>query len=115
MSEWPVHVDPIYGCWLWQGPLNRDGYGRHANTFAHIAVYRSLVGDPAGKLLDHLCRRRACVRPTHLEPVTSRENTLRASWRRRANQERCPRGHELYRHGRRTPEGGFCCLICDTP
>jgi len=29
--------------------------------------------------LDHLCRNRACVRPSHLEPVTQTENIRRGA------------------------------------
>lgn len=69
-------------CWIWAGRLNRNGYGRawHAGAepVAHRAVYEVLVGDvPAGHLLDHLCRRRACCNPDHVEPVLPRVNVAR--------------------------------------
>lgn len=38
-----------------------------------------LIGPIAdGMTLDHLCRNPACVNPAHLEPVSQRENNLRA-------------------------------------
>lgn len=73
-------------CWLWQGEMNRNGYGRvwvnGKRLMAHRVVYESLRG-PIGEglLLDHLCRNRACCNPDHLEPVTHRENTLRGEAR----------------------------------
>ena len=45
---------------------------------AHRWSYQHHIGPvPEGLVLDHLCRVRHCVNPDHLEPVTSRENTLR--------------------------------------
>lgn len=112
-DRWTVRVDG-YGCWLWSGKRDPDGYGRLGSELAHRVVYQDAVRQLApGEELDHLCRRKACVRPSHLEPVGHRENKRRMPWRRRANQERCSRGHELYRVGRRTPEGGFVCRSCD--
>ena len=71
-------------CWVWTGcisPATGYGYfgGRKAGTqLAHRIAYQYLVGPiPPGKHLDHLCRRRECLRPSHLEPVTPRENIRR--------------------------------------
>ncbi|MFB8182628.1 HNH endonuclease signature motif containing protein [Streptomyces sp. NPDC055966] len=71
-------------CWVWTGYINSvTGYGnfggRKAGTqLVHRIAYQYLVGPiPAGKHLDHLCRRRECLRPSHLEPVTPRENIRR--------------------------------------
>lgn len=70
-------------CWLWTRHLTR-GYGRvrifNNRLKAHRVFYQLLVGNiPDGLQLDHLCRVKACCNPEHLEPVTSRENTLRGT------------------------------------
>jgi hypothetical protein len=82
------------GCWLWLGQVNQWGYGHFGRTLApgvhrtvkaHRFAYTLLVGPiPGGLTLDHLCGRRACVRPDHLEPVTNAENLRRRHARRRA-------------------------------
>lgn len=82
-----VRVCEHTNCWLWQGELNRNGYGRvwisGRRLMTHRVVYELLVGEiPQGLLLDHVkerCSSRACCNPAHLEPVTPRENTLRGS------------------------------------
>jgi len=85
------------GCWLWTRSRSRDGYGwasLHDKTHqAHRLVYRLLVGEPpTGMILDHICRVRHCVNPSHLEPVTPRENIKRSPI---------------------TPAGAERCLRCD--
>lgn len=70
------------GCWNWRLALNTGGYGlcfrRDWRGLAHRFTYTHLVGTiPDGMQLDHLCRKRACVNPDHLEPVTAATNVQR--------------------------------------
>ena len=64
--------EPNSGCWLWIGPLHRNGYGHlarieHGDRLAHRVVYESERGPiPLGLTLDHLCRVRSCVNPAQL-------------------------------------------------
>ena len=72
-------------CWTWQGSGTGTGYGMFwdgkRRVLAHRWSYEYFVGEiPEGLTIDHLCRQRSCVRPSHLEPVTLKENIGRA-WR----------------------------------
>lgn len=117
-DRWPVLVDPIWGCEIWQGKVDRDGYGvwwrngkaHHAHRFA----YERDVGPiPEGMVADHLCRNRLCSRASHLELVTQSENEKRKSWKYRARRQRCPRGHDLAFNAMVTPHGGRLCRLCN--
>lgn len=89
-------------CWLWLGG-KRNGYGRinwqkGSIKSVHRVSYELLRGSvPEGLVLDHLCRNRACINPSHLEPVTQQENVLRGEGltAHRARQSVCIRGHPL--------------------
>lgn len=112
-------VDRTGACWLWTAATHDEGYGRFWDGArlvpAHRWAYLSLVGPiPEGLHLDHLCRTRACVNPAHLEPVTPRENTLRAPvTRARAGQVACVHGHAFTPGNTITkPNGTRKCREC---
>lgn len=107
-------LDPIYGCEIVTTRLDRDGYAFHGKTRAHIVAWVREHGPIAeGLVLDHLCRRRNCRAPHHLEPVDQGENERRKSWRYRARRTKCPRGHDLTITAIITPEGGRVCRTCN--
>lgn len=103
-------------CWTFMGAL-RNGYGAVGiggqTVYAHRYVYERLVGPvPSGLVIDHLCRNRACVNPTHLEPVSQRENCLRGE-RAGIRAFACPQGHPYSQENTYTnPQGGRSCRTC---
>lgn len=113
--------------WIWKGPLNRNGYGylevrergRRRKRMAHIAMWEIYHGSvPKRKLLDHTCRIRRCVSPSHLEPVTPRVNTLRGEGPTAvlAKKTHCLRGHPFDRKNtrrRRDGKGRRICRSCE--
>ncbi len=80
------------GCWEWNAYRIKAGYGRFWNgettKSAHRCAYEYAVGPiPEGLQVDHICRNRSCVRPSHLEAVTLSEN------QRRTRKITCDKGH----------------------
>ena len=82
-TERRLFRDNIYedesSCWLWRGRKDHHGYGRFnaggKNIPAHKYSFEYFKGPlPEGLEIHHKCRIRNCVKPTHLEPVTHREN-----------------------------------------
>lgn len=74
--------DPDTGCLLYGGG-HVHGYSilqvNGTTTTAHRASYRIMVGEPPnGYEIDHLCRVRNCIQPSHLEAVTKAENIRRS-------------------------------------
>ncbi len=113
-------VEKTTTCWLWKGALCWDGYAqfRLYGKFpkAHRVSYELLVGNiPEGMTLDHLCRVRHCVNPSHLEVVTLRENLLRgnAVSAINARKRECIRGHSLSGENLVTVVGKRQCRKCN--
>lgn len=109
------------GCWRSTGSLTPKGYARFKfddrSGSGHRFAYLALVGPiPEGLELDHRCRVRHCVNPTHLEPVTHLENLNRRKpseeWAR-SLPTHCVNGHEYTPDKTYTrPNGKRDCRIC---
>lgn len=114
------------GCWIWQKNRNHKGYGQlcvridGASYYrkAHRMSFEAFVGAiPEGLEIDHLCRVRSCVNPAHLEPVTSRENTMRGEGPAAVNAAKtaCKRGHVFDALNTRVRGNGHRhCRTCDS-
>ena len=115
----PADRPELGSCWTRNAWVNSDtGYafwqvGRHGKTTAHRYSYELVYGSIPPELhIDHLCRVRTCVRPSHLEAVTPAENARRAA-SVRIRKTHCPKGHEyaganLYVTGKNQ----HVCRIC---
>ena len=117
------------GCWLWTASTLGGGYGQfrqravQVSPYAHRVAYELLIGPiPEGLELDHLCRVRHCVNPTHLEAVTHQENMVRgagvsgrlyAGVYPSSRKTHCPRGHEYDEANTRRYNGRRHCRACD--
>ncbi|PYQ25660.1 MAG: HNH endonuclease [Acidobacteria bacterium] len=94
------------GCWLYTGGIGDHGYARFylprrgskrpRLRWGHQVAYELFIGSvPAGRQLDHTCRVRHCINPTHVEPVTQKINLLRGVGFSAINARKthCPEGH----------------------
>lgn len=110
------------GCWIWTGCILKNGYGQGywdgKKNYAHRISYQIYKGEiPAGLVIDHLCRVRACVNPDHLEVVTNAVNIQRGLKSSvhgyRSNQTHCKNGHEFNPENTRMRQKGKCLTrIC---
>lgn len=115
-----IVVDPVTGCWLWQGKRIGKGYGavrmNGRQWVVHRLVYTLLVGPIPDELtVDHVaargCAHKHCCWPAHLEPVTNLENIRR--WYDGKPRTHCGNGHEYTQANTYVyPSGRRACRAC---
>lgn len=105
-----------FECWEWRAGKIPDGYGVFwsgvrvvlAHRFAYEMMRKAI---PAGLVIDHLCRNRGCVNPSHMEVVTPAENTRRAVFHN-STKVVCKQGHPFDTENTGTYGGRRYCRAC---
>jgi hypothetical protein len=103
------------GCRLWQGWLNRKGYGELSaggrSWMAHRLAYVLAHGPiPPGMFVCHTCDRPNCVEPSHffLGDHTANQRDMVAKGRHAKGRKKfCRRGHPLTGDNVRRSKSGF--------
>lgn len=120
LARFWAKVNKTDTCWLWTGSINKRGYGRVRRggkvgriILAHRYAYEASIGPiPAGLVIDHVCRVKHCVNPSHLEAVPDRVNVARGIGPTAVNARKthCKRGHEftLANTGLKLSNGRYC-------
>lgn len=97
-------VWPKGDCWERRSPVNRiTGYGKFWDGTKCVSAHRFAYTDTKGLIpnhlqIDHLCSNRWCVKPSHLELVTAKENARRRDQRgynANSNKTHCKHGHKF--------------------
>lgn len=90
-------------CNEWAGTRHKEGYGLvntgNKQLLAHRVAFEKHYGylPQEPMVVDHLCRNRLCVEPSHLQEVSRAENTRLGAVRKGPLPERCPKGHSEWK------------------
>lgn len=97
-------------CWVyeWRGDYPTGSVNGKTVRLHRIVYMRHFGPTPKGMTIDHLCRTKNCLRPDHLEAVSSEENIRRSHYWRVERKypvrgqvtppmhvRECGRGHDL--------------------
>ena len=107
-------------CWISDYSIGSHGYAqigwvengvRHM-ALAHRAAWVHAHGQlPLGMTLDHTCKQKLCVNPSHLRALPNFENARRTDGRDWPMGE-CANGHANARLRERTDDRGLICGEC---
>ena len=111
------------GCWIWQGPKQRRGYGLMAHKYipgarVHRVVYQLAYGQHLGRwdYVCHACDVTSCCNPAHMWIGTPADNQKDMQAKRRGKYQRqtqCMHGHEYNEQNTWIDKRGHRhCRIC---
>lgn len=116
-KDGPIVREGIGNCWLWNAGKSPSGYGvfyvNGRSQRAHRIGYEIQFGDiPEGMMGCHRCDNPSCVRPDHIFPGTTKDNSEDARRKGRlATGDRSPsrlhpesRPRGIYHHSKTHPE-----------
>lgn len=88
--KWPIKIDPVTGCHVWQGALFDSGYAQvkrnGKNKYAHRESYEKVHGPiPEGMKVLHRCDNPPCVNEKHLFLGTQLDNIRDREMKGRGN------------------------------
>ncbi len=117
IPDYAPHLGP---CWQWIAYTYPTGYGNISimtnNFLAHRVAWLAMHGSfpPHPLEIDHLCRNRGCVNPSHLEAVTRKVNDLRgvSPWAKNARKTHCINGHIFLGRNLKIVDGKRACRVC---
>ncbi len=113
--DYAPHLGP---CHWWTACRSTSGYGlfgvRGVLYGAHRIAWLLHYGALPTQSIDHLCRVRHCVNPSHMEPVTDRINSERGEpvWKQLAARTHCKYGHEFTTENTQWRGRARTCRIC---
>jgi DNA-binding transcriptional regulator YiaG len=98
-------VQDTNGCWIWQGPKQRRGYGIYSHKYlsghhVHRIMYQLAYGQKLGRwdYVCHACDVTSCVNPAHMWIGTPADNQKDMQRKRRGKYQtatHCKQGHEF--------------------
>jgi hypothetical protein len=115
-------VAMVNGCWEYQGPRRKDGYGFYNwgnDKLAHRIAYRLACGEiPKGMVVMHTCDNPPCCNPAHLKLGTKGDNNRDMFAKQRhvyskVKYTKCKNGHEYTPETTYVTKQGFrSCKRC---
>jgi hypothetical protein len=122
LAQLLAHTEEDNGCWLYKS-IHHTGYSyariKQRKHGVHRILYAVVTGtNPDQSLvLDHLCRKRNCINPKHLEAVTQSVNSSRGdvgvySTEQAKSRTQCTSGHPFDEANTYWHRGARQCLIC---